>query len=167
MPIGSHFIQAFRVASRGLAAQRASLGAATENLANAGVSAKADGQTYRQKRTVQSVQPSMESRFSRMLSRFSGVARTTDQGHLPTPALPQAANNFFEAGPTTEIVESDSERIEFDPSHPDADADGYVRYPDINVVDEMATIVSANRLYEANLASVQAARELIKRTIDI
>lgn len=64
-------------------------------------------------------------------------------------------------------MESDSERIEFDPSHPDADADGYVRYPDINVVDEMATIVSANRLYEANLASVQAARELIKRTIDI
>ena len=61
----------------------------------------------------------------------------------------------------------DRERLEFDPDHPDADADGYVHYPDVNVVDEMARMISANRIYEANLTSVQATKEMIKRSLEI
>ena len=58
-------------------------------------------------------------------------------------------------------------RTEYDPMHPHADENGYVQYPDINVVDEMARMMSANRIYEANLTAVQAAKEMIKRTLEI
>jgi flagellar basal-body rod protein FlgC len=54
-----------------------------------------------------------------------------------------------------------------DPTHPHADAEGYVEYPDVNIVEEMAHMVSANRIYEANLSAVQAAKEMIKRTLEI
>ncbi len=167
MPVGNHFIQVFRVAARGLNGQRAAIGAATENIANAGVSRTANGESYKIKRAVQRAETASESRFAKTLSRFRMNTTRTDSAHLPQPAGPSSNTPLFEAGPTTEIQETEKMRMEFDPSHPDADENGYVQYPDVNVVEEMASIVSANRLYEANLASVQAAREMIKRTIDI
>ena len=167
MAIGNHFIQVFRVASRGVAAQRAALGAATENLANAGVSRTEDGTPYRVKRAVQSAESRPASRFAGTLAKFTLALRGTDSGHLTTNRFPDSNLGVYEAGPRTEITETEKYRVEYDPSHPDADEDGYVQYPDGDMVEEMATIVSANRLYEANLASVQAAREMIKRTIDI
>ncbi|MDX1532319.1 MAG: flagellar basal body rod C-terminal domain-containing protein, partial [Rhodothermales bacterium] len=70
-------------------------------------------------------------------------------------------------GPRTEVVGEDRVRLEYDPTHPDADENGYVHYPDVNVVEEMAHLISANRVYEANLSTVQAAKEMIKRTLEI
>ena len=70
-------------------------------------------------------------------------------------------------GPETEIAEETRLRLEYDPTHPHANADGYVEYPDVNVVEEMARMMSANRIYEANLSTVQAAKEMIKRMLEI
>ncbi|HEX7072028.1 MAG TPA: flagellar basal body rod C-terminal domain-containing protein, partial [Rhodothermales bacterium] len=70
-------------------------------------------------------------------------------------------------GPTTEVQEEVALRTVYDPTHPHADANGYVQYPDINVVEEMTQMMSANRIYEANLTVVQAAKEMIKRTLEI
>jgi len=65
------------------------------------------------------------------------------------------------------VVEQDKFRYEYDPKHPDADENGMVRYPDVDLIREMTQMVSANRLYEANLSSIEAEKEIIKRSFDI
>lgn len=70
-------------------------------------------------------------------------------------------------GPTTEVEEVDDERLEYDPSHPHADEEGYVHYPDVNVAQEMARMTSANRVYEANLSAVEATKSMAQRTFEI
>jgi len=54
----------------------------------------------------------------------------------------------------------------YDPEHPDADSQGYVSYPDINVMEEMADLMSAVRSYEANLAVFNATKGLVRRLLD-
>jgi len=70
-------------------------------------------------------------------------------------------------GPEFEVTEQESYRYEFDPEHPDADENGMVRYPDVDLVREMTQLVSANRLYEANLSAVEAEKQIIKRSFEI
>lgn len=155
----------FRTAARGLEAQRIRLGAATENIANATTTRTEDGTPYQIKRVVQEA-PASLSRFDAVLRATNLPLRATDVRHLDgVRRLMSGGAN--ELGPTSEVVGELRERLEFDPTHPDADADGYVHYPDINVVDEMARMISANRIYEANLTSVKAAKEMIKRSLEI
>jgi flagellar basal-body rod protein FlgC len=55
----------------------------------------------------------------------------------------------------------------YDPSHPDANADGYVRYPNVSVTDEMVGLMDARRMYEANATVFQATKSMLKAAIDI
>lgn len=55
----------------------------------------------------------------------------------------------------------------YDPGHPDADANGYVRYPNVNVTDEIVDMMEARRVYEANATVFQAAKQLLRRALDI
>ena len=55
----------------------------------------------------------------------------------------------------------------YEPDHPDADENGYVRYPNINVVEEMVGVMSASRSYEANLTVVTAAKEMAKKALEL
>ncbi len=70
-------------------------------------------------------------------------------------------------GPDFQVTEQNKFRYEYDPNHPDADENGMVKYPDIDMVREMTEMVSANRLYEANLSSIEAEKEIIKRSLEI
>jgi flagellar basal-body rod protein FlgC len=70
-------------------------------------------------------------------------------------------------GPEFQVKESDNFRFEFDPNHPDADENGMVKYPDVDLVREMTQLISANRMYEANLSSVQAEKEIIRKSLEI
>ena len=90
----------------------------------------------------------------------------TDPRHAAGTSLSRRLPDV-EMGPTTEVQEEVKLRAEYDPTHPHADASGYVHYPDVNVVDEMTRMISANRVYEANLSAVSAAKEMIKRTLEI
>lgn len=58
-------------------------------------------------------------------------------------------------------------RMAYDPSHPDADANGYVYYPDINPVSEMVNLITASRSYEANIAAFNAAKDIFKASLDL
>ena len=155
----------FQIAARGLEAQRVAMGVATENVANATTSRTADGTPYQPKRAVHTAADGGE-RFAAMLRRSQGGLRSSDPRHLGSAGLRGTAART-DVGPRTEVVSEARERLEFDPDHPDADAAGYVHYPDINVVEEMARMISANRIYEANLTSVQATKEMIKRSLEI
>lgn len=155
----------FQIAARGLEAQRVAMGVATENVANATTTRTADGTPYQPKRAVHTAADG-GGRFGAMLRQTQAGLRTSDPRHLGSAGL-RSATVRGEMGPQTEVVRESRERLEFDPDHPDADAAGYVHYPDINVVEEMARMISANRIYEANLTSVQATKEMIKRSLEI
>ena len=55
----------------------------------------------------------------------------------------------------------------YDPTHPDASADGYVRYPNINLVEEMVNMLEASRSYEANVSAVKAAKSMALKALEI
>lgn len=68
----------------------------------------------------------------------------------------------------SDIVEDSAElRKEFNPSHPDADADGYVSYPNVNVVMEMVDLIAASRAYEANATVLEAAKNGMMRAVQL
>ncbi len=156
----------FRTAARGMEAQRIALGAASENVANATTSRTADGTPYAIKHAVHEALGERTLRFSHLLSRMRSEMQTSDPRHFGGASLHRHLPDQ-ELGPETEIAEEARVRLEYDPTHPHANADGYVEYPDVNVVEEMARMMSANRIYEANLSTVQAAKEMIKRTLEI
>ncbi len=166
MLIDKHSFSVFRTAARGMEAQRIALATTSENIANATTSRTAEGTPYALKRAVHEAPAGQGQGFSRLLDRLRSEAQTSDPRHLPGAALNQQFPEM-ELGPQTEVQEDLRLRLEYDPSHPHANADGYVEYPDVNVVEEMARMISANRVYEANLATVQAAKEMIKRTMEI
>jgi flagellar basal-body rod protein FlgC len=58
-------------------------------------------------------------------------------------------------------------RMVYQPGHPDADAEGFVAYPNVNIVEEMVDLVSAKRSYEANAAAFGAAKSMAQRALDL
>jgi flagellar basal-body rod protein FlgC len=66
------------------------------------------------------------------------------------------------------IVEDPSpDRLVYDPGHPDADARGYVRMPNVNPVTEMVDLITASRGYEANVTALQTAKQMFSKTLDL
>ena len=66
------------------------------------------------------------------------------------------------------VVRDDSDfRLKYDPSHPDANTEGYVAYPNINPVIEMADLIEATRAYQANVAAFQSAKNMANSAIDM
>ena len=67
----------------------------------------------------------------------------------------------------TVVEDKNDPRMVYDPDHPDADAEGYVAYPNIDVVKEMVNLLSASRSYEANVTVMNAAKSMALKTLDI
>lgn len=96
--------------------------------------------------------------------------KTTNSNHISSPGAAlnvESGEQSGNLGPKFEVVEEEQFRYEYDPNHPDADENGMVRYPDVDLIREMTQMVSANRLYEANLSSIEAEKEIIKRAFEI
>ena len=139
---------AIDVAGSGLAAERLRMDVTAGNLANAQTTQGANGQPYRRREVVlqeASAQPGQS--FGSLLARASSPV-----------------NGVQVAG----IVEdpSDPRRV-YDPGHPDADAQGYVTLPNVNPVTEMVDLISASRSYEANVTSMQTAKQLFTKTLEL
>ncbi|MEO1022665.1 MAG: flagellar basal body rod C-terminal domain-containing protein [Bacteroidota bacterium] len=157
----------FQTAAQGLALQRERIAAASQNIANARTTAGAgSGNGYKVK-TVTANAPEPQQ-FVRLLSDSASALATSDSKHI------NPNTNFFDGnskegglGPRFATEEQARYRYEYDPTHPDADENGMVAYPDVDMVQEMAEMVSANRLYEANLSSIEAEKEIIKRSLEI
>jgi flagellar basal-body rod protein FlgC len=68
----------------------------------------------------------------------------------------------------SQVVEDKSDPIRrFEPNHPDADAQGYVAYPDINPIEEMTDLMSATRAYELNASAVQATKTMLQQSLEL
>jgi flagellar basal-body rod protein FlgC len=147
---------AINASSSALSAERLRMDVTAENLANAQTTRGADGQPYRRKEVV--LQQKNGSDFGSMLASSMN------------PAARAAARAGDSAGGVEvgAIVEDQTDfRMQYDPGHPDADAQGYVRMPNVNSVTEMVDLISAQRGYEANVTAIQTAKQMFSKTLDI
>jgi len=138
------YSNAIRISAAGMAAQQARVEAATLNLANMNSSIAPGTVGFR---PVKAVIHALPTAFAQM---FNGVARTLTiaQAELVT-----------QSGVTTRSV--------YDPGHPDADAAGMVSYPAVDHTQEMLTVMTALRAYEANLAALQTTKTLAAKALEI
>lgn len=166
MLINKHTFSVFKTVGRGLESQRIAMSTTTENIANASTTRTAEGGPYAIKRSLHEVPDARYKRFENILNQMQSEMGVSDNRHFQGTSLRRSLP-AAEMGPMTTIEDNQSFRWEYDPSHPHADERGYVQYPDINVVEEMARLISANRIYEANLSAFQTAKDMAKKTLEI
>ncbi|MCL2497259.1 MAG: flagellar basal body rod protein FlgC [Symbiobacteriaceae bacterium] len=143
----------------------------SNNLANVETTRGADGEPYRRQQVVFQERPTAyPASFHTHLMHQLTLKRTRVQ-HFPE----QLKNRSAVGSPTVgggvkvaDIVRDPSElRRVYEPGHPDADAEGYVSYPNVNSVLEMVDMISATRAYEANVATHNAARSMALKALEI
>lgn len=157
---------AFQTAARGLAVQRERINVASRNIANANTTVVDNSNQGYKPQVVRSSAPQSVN-FKEVLSESIGVLKRTREQHFSAVRRPRSNEPTSNLGPTFEIAEQDSFRYEFDPQHPDANDEGMVKYPDIDLIREMTEMVNANKLYEANLSSIEAEKEIMRRALQI
>ena len=151
--------RSLRIAASGLTAQRQRLETIATNLANAETTRGADGTPYR--RRVVDLQAQAFA---------PGMTTAPTVETLFAMATPEGAASMDAAHgvDVSAIVEDASEGpLVYDPGHPDADANGYVRYPNVDTTQEMVDLLDARRIYEANATVFQSAKAMLRRAIDI
>ncbi|CFX64528.1 Flagellar basal-body rod protein FlgC [Syntrophomonas zehnderi OL-4] len=146
------FLSSIDVSASGLTAQRLKMDTIASNMANVETTRVSGGQgPYRRQVVVLETQPPKISR------PFKGVL--------------QNEIDALTGVRVKEIRELDDNEAPFrkvyDPSHPDADAAGYVNYPNVNVVEEMINMIAATRAYEANAKVIESTRSMALRALDI
>jgi flagellar basal-body rod protein FlgC len=144
------FWDSLRIGASGLLAQRLRLDVISNNIANAQTTRTAEGGPYRRQDVVFTAQNQ-----SSFLPAF--IAARRGEPHAITSGV-QVATITSDA--------SEGPRV-YDPTHPDADDEGYVSYPNVNPVIEMTNMLSATRSYEANLTVIDAAKRMALKALDI
>ena len=139
----------FDVTASGLTAQRYRMDVIAENIANVDTTRTEDGTPYRRK-TVVFEEKGTGASFSGALSRATGSYR--GQGVKVTG--------------TFEDTRTDMKMV-YDPSHPDADENGYVTYPNVDVVTEMTNMIDASRSYEANATAFTATKSMAMKGLEM
>lgn len=134
------------IAASGLSAQRLRMEVAAANLANAETTRTADRGPY-QRRVV-----TLEPTLSNAPARFTEGETVPDSGGVRVAGIG---------------VDTRPGHTVYDPTHPDADANGYVTYPNVDATQELVSIMEARRLYEANATAFTATKQMLRRAIDI
>mgnify|MGYP001183532282 CR=1 FL=1 len=152
------------IATSGLSAQRTRMDTIATNIANAETTHTEGGGPYR--RRVVEMETADPADFRDAIMIAFGVPA------VPRPIAPallgEAPADLAAGVRVTGINEDPSEGpLVYDPSHPDANEDGYVRYPNVRVTDEIVDLMDARRLFEANATVFQATKSMLHRAIDI
>ena len=147
------FWTSIRTAASALTAQHLRLDIISNNIANVETTRTAEGGPYKRQDVI--FEPENTSSFSSHLNRASSR-------HDHSIRSLQGGVRVTEITTDTEA----GQRV-YDPNHPDSDEEGYVTYPNVNLVVEMTNMVSATRSYEANLAVVDAAKNMASKALDI
>lgn len=141
------FLTSMKISASGLAAQRKRMEAISSNIANSQTTRTAEGGPYRPKEVVFGSEPAREN-FSEILE--GEISENGKKVHA------------------TEVVSTDKPPIlKYQPNHPDADERGYVAYPDINVMKEMADMISASRAYEANISAFNTTKSMAVKALEL
>ena len=141
------FFDAIDLAGSGLTAERLRMDVTSENLANAQTTNGANGQPYRRQEVV------LQQAGGGFGAQLAGVL-----GQSSTPAGVQVAGIVNDPTP---------DQLVYDPGHPGANAQGYVRMPNVNSVTEMTDLISESNSYQANVTAMQTAKTMYSKTLDL
>lgn len=141
-------IDAMNISASGMTAQRLRMDVISQNIANVNTTRDEDGNPYKRKILV--FEERQTTPFAKMLGdRVSAAAGT---------------------GVKVTEVKEDTEtpmNMVYDPSHPDANEEGYVTYPNVNTVTEMANLIDASRAYEANVTAFNAIKSMALKGLEV
>lgn len=166
MPIKSIF-SSMEISGSGLTANRRWMDAIAENLANAQTTRTPEGGPYRRKVATFSEVVKQVHRPRPVLEHKLAL-ETTQVDHLPEANIKQKESRPSLQGVESGISEEGGQpRMVYDPDHPDANDDGYVAYPDVEVVKEMVDLITASRSYEANVTALNTAKAMNKKALEI
>lgn len=140
------FFTAMNISASGLSVQRTRMNVTSSNLANVETTRTPEGGPYRRRSAVVSAVP-LREKFQEILN---------DTLHDKTHSAEVVA-----------IEASEDVRLVFDPEHPDANDEGYVEMPDINVINEMVDMLTASRSYEANVSALKALKSMAMSALQI
>jgi flagellar basal-body rod protein FlgC len=162
------------IAASGLSAQRQRIETIAQNLANADVPMNADGTGGYKARTLMmetanaaNAQFATTSPFVVSGTNATGIGSDAPQS-MTIPLMSGLGDGQPYGVAVTGVTETQGEgRMLYEPSHPNADANGYVHYPDVNTTQEMVSLLDAKRIYEANASVFQAAKSMLRASLDI
>ncbi|ANV97686.1 flagellar basal body rod protein FlgC [Helicobacter enhydrae] len=157
------FLSSFDISGYGLSAQRVRVNTISSNIANANTTRTDEGGPYRRKEVVFKA-----INFDKMLNQkiaenenFLPYEDPLNEELKNEKAIPPISSVIID-----KIVQDDKNfKLKYDPSHPDADANGYVAYPNVNPVVEMADLIEATRAYQANVSAFQSAKTMASNAI--
>jgi flagellar basal-body rod protein FlgC len=164
--MGQDLFGPMSISAAGMSAQQKRMTAIAKNIANAEVTKAEDGEPYK-RRTVEFslAGPSAEPPLAAVPAP---LVRTSPEHMAPQALAPGAAGAGTPTVQATEVADPNAGyQLVFDPKHPDAGPDGYVRMPDVNAVTEMVDMVAATRAYEANLAAMKAYQHIVSKSLEI
>lgn len=141
------FMTGLRVSSSGMTAQRQRMNAISSNIANINTTRTPEGGPYRRKQVQLEAMPDAKSFADMMLSNpEKKVSRVQVTDVISDRAAPL---------------------LKYEPDHPEADDNGYVAYPNINLMVEMADMIQANRSYDANVSALNATKDMALKALEI
>jgi flagellar basal-body rod protein FlgC len=141
------FFTAMQVSASGLNAERERLNVSSSNLANVQTTRTAAGGPYKRRDVVLQA----ESAFDKISGSMAGGSSRAVEG-VKVASI---------------VQDTKPGRLEYDPGHPDANAEGYVEYPNVNVVEEMVDMITASRAYEAGVTALSTAVDMAERAMSI
>ena len=141
------FMTALDISASGLTAERTQINVISMNLANVKTTRTEYGGPYRRKSVEMAATP-VDDSFSKQM-----------RGALDRELRGVRVMNVVQDTRPFKMV--------YEPGHPDADADGMVKYPDINVVEEMTSLMTAQRGYEANVTSIDTIKAMYNKALEI
>jgi flagellar basal-body rod protein FlgC len=138
------------VSATGLTAQRLRMDVTAENLANAQTTRGANGKPYQRKDVILEEIP--QSGFGAQLSSAMGTGTGAGAGGVQVAGI---------------VADRTPGKLVYDPGNPDANAQGYVRMPNVDTVSEMVDLIDASRAYEANVTAMQSTKQMLAKTLDL
>jgi flagellar basal-body rod protein FlgC len=141
---------ALDISGSGLSAERLRMDVVAENLANAQTTKGANGQPYKRKEVV--LQEIGGGGFGAALAGAIGSSQSSAGRGV------QVAGIVQDATPGKQV---------YDPTHPDANAQGYVTMPNVEPVTEMVDLITASRSYEADVTAMQTSKQMFTKTLDL
>ena len=140
--------QSFDINTSGLTAQRFRMDVISENVANVTTTRTEDGTPYTRK---------IVTFREKNVTPFSKVLSNTREAYL---------GNGVKVSKVSEDTESEYV-MKYDPSHPDADENGYVSYPNVNIITEMTNMIDASRSYEVNLTAFETSKAIALKGLEL
>ena len=144
---------------RGMKSQTKRLELVSDNIANADQVAKPGEKVYQKKRLVsRDFEPYKRKMRDSVLS-----VKKSHRKHIDKFQHKENKKQFK----NYEIIEEEKMQLVYDPAHPYADENGYIRKPEINVVEEMVDLMSLSRTYEANVQTFNSTKDIAKKALEI